>query len=48
MIRIVLLYYILEKVELSEIIDGLILYGRKLSDLAALLLANYNFWQKTA
>ena len=49
MIRIVLLYNILEKVELSEIINGLILpFGRKLSDLAAILLAKYNFWLETA
>ena len=48
MISIVLLYYILEIVELCEIIDGLIPFGRKLLDLAAILLANYDFWLETA
>ena len=43
-IRIVLLYYIDLKVVVGEKIDDLSHIGRTLSDLAAILLANYDFW----
>ena len=45
LICIVLQYHIVQKVDLSEKIDGLVcLFGQILSNLAAFLIANCDFW----
>ena len=47
-IRINLLYYLDQKVAESEKFHNLSPLGRNLSDLATILLANYDFWLETA